>query len=399
MTEIPTLTVSELNQYLRMQMDGDRVLSNLYVRGELSNCNAYSSGHFYFTVKDAEGQLGGVMFRTYFSRLGFVPKNGMRVILHGRVSVYPQRGQYQIYTDDMIPDGAGSLALQFEQLKRRLEAEGLFDPERKKPLPYMPRRVGVITSPDGAAVQDIRQVLGRRFPAAEMLLFPSLVQGEGAAEQMILGLQFFQIHDLVDVIIIGRGGGSVEDLWAFNDEALARAVAACRIPVISAVGHETDFTICDFVADRRAPTPSAAAELAVPDAREWKAALGEQAAQLQRLLLSRIQSARRLVDFYRGGILSRPAAVLDPMRMQLAEQERRLERASQHTQTKHRDRLSALCQRLEALSPLRVLSRGYATVTGQSGTVTRAADVQNGERLSIRFADGEISAVADCKKG
>ncbi|MBE6634374.1 MAG: exodeoxyribonuclease VII large subunit, partial [Ruminococcaceae bacterium] len=238
MSQAPILTVSELNEYIRMQMDGDRVLASLFVRGELSNCKLYSSGHLYFTVKDAESQLSGVMFRSYAARLGFVPKDGMKVILHGRVSVYPTRGQYQIYADDLVPDGAGSLALQFEQLKRRLEAEGLFDPMRKKPIPRIPNRIGVITSPSGAAVQDIRNVLGRRFPLAEMILFPSQVQGEGAAEQLIAGLLFFQEYCRVDVIILGRGGGSAEDLWEFNSETLARAVAACEIPVISAVGHE-----------------------------------------------------------------------------------------------------------------------------------------------------------------
>lgn len=225
MRQAPTLTVAELNEYLRMQMDGDPVLSNLFVRGELSNCKMYASGHFYFTVKDTESQLSGVMFRSYATRLGFVPKDGMKVILHGRISVYPTRGQYQIYADDMVADGAGSLALQFEQLKRRLEAEGLFDPARKKPIPRIPKRIGVITSPSGAAIHDIMNILSRRFPSAEAVLFPSLVQGEGAAEQMMAGLSFFQMSEMVDVIILGRGGGSAEDLWAFNDEELARAVA------------------------------------------------------------------------------------------------------------------------------------------------------------------------------
>ena len=296
MREAPTLTVTELNEYLRMQMDGDSVLSSLFVRGELSNCKLYTSGHLYFTVKDSESQLSGVMFRSYAAGLRFVPKDGMRVILHGRVSVYPARGQYQIYADEMIPDGAGSLAMQFEQLKRKLEAEGLFDSMRKRPIPKFPKRIGVITSPTGAAVHDIMNILSRRFPCAEMLLFPSQVQGEGAAEQLMMGLWFFQANEAADVIILGRGGGSAEDLWAFNDERLARAVADCSIPVISAVGHESDFTICDFVANLRAPTPSAAAELAVPSRDQLLGELEIYRQRLCRMMADRVARERKTLE-------------------------------------------------------------------------------------------------------
>ena len=282
------LSVTQLNDYLKMWMDGDRVLSNLFVRGEISNLSLPRSGHLYFTLKDEEGQVRSVMFRTYAGRLPFRPEDGMKVIAHGRVSVYGPSGQYQLYVDDLQPDGAGALALRYEQLKRRLEAEGLFDEARKKPLPAMPMRIGVITSPSGAAVHDLQNVLGRRFPLAEMILFPSAVQGAEAPEQLTLGIQFFAASELVDVIIIGRGGGSAEDLWAFNDEGLARAIADCPIPVISAVGHESDFTICDFVADRRAPTPSAAAELAVPDMGELLQSLWMQGMRLQSLLGGRL---------------------------------------------------------------------------------------------------------------
>lgn len=394
MQNAPTLSVSELNEYLRMQMDGDRVLSNLFVRGELSNCKQYASGHFYFTVKDEESQLSGVMFRSYAAGLKFQPKDGMRVILHGRVTVYPARGQYQIYADALIPDGAGSLALQFEQLKRRLEAEGLFDPARKKPIPKFPQRIGVITSPSGAAVHDIRNILGRRYPLAEMMLFPAQVQGEGAEQQLITGLYWFQEEYPVDVIILGRGGGSAEDLWAFNNELLARAVADCKIPVISAVGHESDFTICDFVADLRAPTPSAAAELAVPDSVKLRGELTSLGGRMQGAVLDRVMRERRMLDRIREGIFAHPERVIDGYRMRSAECERRLERALQvGIDRKHRA-LEGMAQRLKALNPMEVLTRGYAAIRRGKETITSAEQVREGDALTVRFADGEITARA-----
>ncbi len=395
----PTLTVSELNEYLRMQMDADSVLSNVFVRGELSNCKLYSSGHLYFTVKDADAQLGGVMFRSYASRLEFLPKDGMKVIVHGRISVYPQRGQYQIYADTLVPEGAGALALQFEQLKRKLESEGLFNADRKLPIPRIPHKVGVITSPTGAAVRDIQNILGRRFPCAEMILFPSLVQGDGAAEQLMAGLAFFQECLPVDVIILGRGGGSAEDLWAFNNEALARAVADCSIPVISAVGHETDFTICDFVADLRAPTPSAAAELAVPDADDLRGFFQGAVMQMRRVLTERIAFERKTLGQYRRGVLSRPSALLDPCRMRVAELDRRLAQEMERVQDKKRDALAASCARLAALNPLGVLARGYAAVSRNGRTVTKASELSHGELFTVRFSDGCITATVEEQKG
>lgn len=394
MREAPTLTVTELNEYLRMQMDGDSVLSSLFVRGELSNCKLYTSGHLYFTVKDSESQLSGVMFRSYAAGLRFVPKDGMRVILHGRVSVYPARGQYQIYADEMIPDGAGSLAMQFEQLKRKLEAEGLFDPMRKRPIPKFPKRIGVITSPTGAAVHDVMNILSRRFPCAEMLLFPSQVQGEGAAEQLMMGLWFFQANEAADVIILGRGGGSAEDLWAFNDERLARAVADCSIPVISAVGHESDFTICDFVADLRAPTPSAAAELAVPSRDQLLGELEIYRQRLCRMMADRVARERKTLKLLASGVLARPKQVIDPQRMRTADAERRLESAASNLFERKRSELASKCARLEALNPIGVLSRGYAVVDKGEHMVTRAAEVTSGDRLKLRFADGCVNVVA-----
>ena len=394
------LSVAQLNSYLKMLMDGDRVLSNIYVRGEISNFKAHSSGHLYFSMKDTEGQIRCVMFVSSAMRLKFRPEDGMKVIAHGRVSVYGATGQYQLYADDLQPDGAGALALRFEQLKAKLAAEGLFDEERKRSLPTMPLRVGVITSPTGAAVHDIRNVLGRRFPAAEMILFPSAVQGAEAPEQLMLGLEFFAQTKLVDVIIIGRGGGSAEDLWAFNDEALARTVAACPIPVISAVGHESDFTICDFVADRRAPTPSAAAELAVPDAYAVSAFIRGRGERMHTVLTQRLQRERHTLSMLsQSRVFLRPESLLDGFRMRTAEGERALERGMLDAKARAKTSLSALAGRLEALSPLSVLARGYATVSGDFVTVCRASDVHAGDRLHIRFADGTVDAIAQEKKG
>ncbi len=388
------LSVFQLNEYIRMQMDGDAVLSSVAVRGEISNCKLHSSGHIYFSLKDAGGQLSAVMFRFSAARLTFVPKDGQKVIAVGRVSVYSPHGKYQLYAEELIPDGAGALAMQFEEIKRRLQAEGLFDESRKKSLPQLPQRIGVITSPTGAAVQDIRNILGRRFPLAEMILFPSLVQGEGAAEQLIMGLYVFQELCPVDVIILGRGGGSAEDLWAFNNEALARAVAACRIPVISAVGHESDFTICDFVADLRAPTPSAAAELAVPDQAELRQFFLGGAARLQQLMTDRIrQEKRALQQLQSSGVLARPERLLDPLRLRTDELSERLERAVSARLERGRRALAERCAALKALDPLGVLARGYAAVKKDEKTVMRSAELSVGDRIEVLFADGAATAV------
>ena len=395
------LSVGEINEYIRMLMDGDRVLGNVLVRGEISNFKFYqSSGHLYFTLKDSEGQLKSVMFRSYAARLAFRPEDGMKVIAHGRISVYPQSGQYQLYVDDLQPDGAGALAMRFEQLKRKLEAEGLFDESRKKPLPRYPRRIGVITSPSGAAVHDIKNVLGRRFPAAEMILFPSAVQGAEAPEQLCAGVAFFAQTKLCDVIIIGRGGGSAEDLWAFNDETLARVIAACPIPVISAVGHESDFTICDFVADRRAPTPSAAAELAVPDAKELAAAIHIQSERMTRFVSAKImQEKRYLQQLQSSPVLQNPQKIFDLFRMRVAEKDETLGRSVDAVLEGYRATLAQRSAKLGALSPLSVLSRGYATVSRNGEAITRAESVCVGDRLKVRFSDGEVDAVVEAKKG
>ena len=387
------LTVSELNEYLKMVIEGDRVLSNVFVRGEISNFKLYSSGHAYFTLKDDAGQLKSVMFRSYFSRMAFMPEDGMRVIAHGRVSVYETSGQYQLYVDDMQPDGAGSLAMRFEQLKRKLAAEGLFDEARKRPLPPMPRRIGVITSPSGAAVHDIINVLERRFPAAEMILYPSEVQGAQAPAQLISGVEFFSVTGLVDVIILGRGGGSAEDLWAFNDEYLARAVASCSVPVISAVGHESDFTICDFVADRRAPTPSAAAEIAVPDMGEIIRGLSGLKSGLQTSMQKLIAQERRVLNqLTQSRVFSRPEQMLDNFRMRLDEKDADLNRAWGETLKQKGQNVALFAGKLQALNPLSILSRGYATVSRDGASVTSAKQINENDTLDIRMADGSVRA-------
>ena len=393
------LSVTQLNEYLKMVIEGDRVLSNVFVRGEISNFKLYSSGHAYFTLKDDAGQLKSVMFRSYFSRLAFLPEDGMRVIAHGRVSVYETSGQYQLYVDDMQPDGAGSLAMRFEQLKRKLAAEGLFDESRKRPLPPMPRRIGVITSPSGAAVHDIINVLGRRFPAAEMILYPSEVQGTQAPAQLISGIEFFSMTGLVDVVIVGRGGGSAEDLWAFNDEYLARAVASCSVPVISAVGHESDFTICDFVADRRAPTPSAAAEIAVPDMGEILRGLASLNLGMQTSLQKRIAQERRvLTQLTASRVFSRPEQMLDNFRVRLDEHEQDLNRAIGQSILQKKQNTASLAGKLQALNPLSILSRGYATVSRDGVSVTSVKQINENDTIDIRMADGSVRATVMQRK-
>lgn len=394
------LSVSQLNDYLKMLMDGDRVLSDLFVRGEISNLTVASSGHLYFTLKDADGQLRAVMFRTYASRMRFRLADGMRVIVHGHVSLYGPSGQYQLYADELQPDGVGSLAMQYEQLKRRLQAEGLFDLDRKRPIPTMPTRVGIITSPTGAAIQDMIRISGRRFPCAELILYPSLVQGADAPEQLTSGILFFQMSGLVDVIIIGRGGGSAEDLWAFNDEMLARTIADCTVPVISAVGHESDFTICDFVADLRAPTPSAAAELALPDRGVLLETLMQHRVRMSALLEQKLMQERRMLNsLSQSRVFRQPARMLDAMQMRLSLAETALKRNAEQSTVAKRERLMQSCARLESLNPLSVLRRGYTAVSRDGVLVTRAESVAVGEELQIRFADGTVRATVNQKQG
>lgn len=387
------LTISQINVFLKSLIEGDGRLTDIYAAGEISNfTDHYRSGHLYFSLKDEKSVLKAVMFSSAARRLRFKPGDGMRVIVRGRVSVYEPSGQYQFYVEEMQPDGLGALSLAFEQMKAKLEAEGLFRAEFKKPIPRFPMRVGVITSPTGAAVQDMRNILARRWPAAELIFCPVLVQGEGAPAQLAEAVREMNRRRCADVILIGRGGGSAEDLAAFNDEALARAVFASEIPVISAVGHETDFTICDFVADLRAPTPSAAAELAVPD----RAEIAQQAQELVRRMRSAVQSGlddrRQLLDTAcAAAVLRGPAALLGAQKIQLDGAVQALKTAQERLWLRERERLSSLSARLDGMSPLKVMARGYAALSDQAGRPVRSVrDVSPGDGVRARLSDGAL---------
>ncbi|MBQ7038858.1 MAG: exodeoxyribonuclease VII large subunit [Clostridia bacterium] len=392
------ITVSQLNRYVRSLIESDAQLGQVLLSGEISNfVNHYKSGHLYMSLKDENAVVKAVMFRSQAMHLRFVPENGMKVIARARVSLYEKDGAFQVYIDDLQPDGAGALQVAFEQLKNRLSAEGLFDESRKRPLPRYPKRVGVITAATGAAVRDIFNVLGRRYPLAEVVLLPVLVQGEGAPAQLVQALTTFEnmrktdAPHTPDVIIIGRGGGSLEDLWAFNDETVARAVANCTIPVISAVGHETDFTICDFVADLRAPTPSAAAELAVPDTRELSERilmLRSAAGRALNVALTHRQNKLSLLKSKR--CLTSPLYPVEERMMRLDGTVKRFSASAKLALSRADRRLAAAAGKLHVLSPLQVISRGYATVHTDKGLVHSVNDVVIDELLAVRVADGTI---------
>ena len=390
-----SLTVTQLNEYVKHIIDHDLRLSDVYVKGEISNFkNHYSTGHYYFTLKDEGGMIRAIMFKSAAGKMPFVPEDGMKVVAHGRVSAFVRDGQYQLYCDSMEPDGVGALYIAFEQLKRKLENEGLFDPARKRPLPKIPTRVGIITSATGAAIRDMINVCGRRFPYARLILFPSLVQGPDAPPQLIAGLRYFNETASADVIIIGRGGGSIEDLWAFNNEELAREVAASQIPVISAVGHETDFTICDFVADRRAPTPSAAAELAVPDTAELKRKIQNivtrESGVLQQIAA---RHRERLLLLSGSRVLTNPMAMIEDKKMQTAMLTERLVRTEERICMQNRALLQTEAGKLSALNPLAVLARGYSAVYKEDGTLVKNVDhVQPGDNIVIHTEGGEVDA-------
>ena len=389
------ITVTQLNEYVKMMMDSNPVLKSVWIRAEISNfTNHYRTGHFYFSLKDDGGLVRAVMFKSYAQNLSFSLADGMKVLVHGRVSAFVRDGQYQVYVDEVLPDGTGALYLAFEQLKRKLEAEGLFDEARKKPLPRIPSAIGIITSPTGAAIQDMLNILGRRFPLAEVYLYPAQVQGASAAPQLIEGLKYFNREKNVDVIIIGRGGGSAEDLWAFNDERLAYAVAESEIPVISAVGHESDFTICDFVADKRAPTPSAAAELAVPDSADIAAALVNIKARMSSLLLGRINNYRQNLKYLSEmGALSDPMYIVNDRRMTLIHLNEKLDLLSARLFDNAKSALCGVAARLEALSPLAVVARGYSVVTDADGkTLKSVRFIDVGDTFNVRMSDGSLLA-------
>lgn len=385
------VSVKQLNNYIKLLIEGDEKLNSLYLKGEISNfTNHYKSGHFYLTIKDEESAIRAVMFKGSASKLKFMPKDGMKIIALGRVSVFPRDGQYQFYIDSLVPDGLGDLNLAFEQLKEKLAAEGLFDEKRKKPIPNIPASVGVITSPTGAAVRDIINVLKRRHPIAKVYLIPVLVQGEGAPPTIIEAIKYFNEKRPVDVIISGRGGGSLEELWAFNDEGVARAISASKIPIISAVGHETDFTISDFVADLRAPTPSAAAELAVPDKSELSAKFSNVSERLCLLLKKDLKSMNdRLLRFSSSPVLLNPMRSVDEKKLYFDFVMRNLLNSAENIKNRKKEAFSCLCAKLDALSPLSVLVRGFCMASDEGGKVLKSVkDIEKNKNINLSMADG-----------
>lgn len=393
------LSVSQLNLYVKSILDGDDNLSQVYLEGEISNLtNHYRSGHMYMTIKDDSSAIKAVMFRMNAQRLRFMPENGMKVLVRGRVSLYERDGQYQLYIDGMQPSGAGALSMAFERLKSKLEAMGYFDAAHKKILPQFPKNIGIVTSATGAAIEDIKNIAFRRFPGINLILYPVLVQGESAAPQIAEAIDYFSENPtLADVLIVGRGGGSAEVLWAFNEECVARAIYECKVPVISAVGHETDFTISDFVADLRAPTPSAAAELAVP----------EQSELMSRLYgyCMRCASAVRRNTAFERSRLSVSQAILksrSPMAM-ISEKKRNLAALSSAAlnQTEkilygENKKLASVAAKLDALSPLKSLSRGYSIVTDENGAVIKdSGELSVGDKINVKMFHGSARCTVD----
>ena len=393
-------TVAEVNEFIKSLIESDYVLGNIYVKGEISNFTNHKTGHFYFTVKDDKSVLKAVMFGGS-AKLKFMPENGMKVIIHGRISLFVRDGQYQIYCDDIEPDGVGSLYIAFEQLKAKLESEGIFDARNKKPIPKVPLKIGIITSPTGAAIRDMINILSRRLPMAKIILFPTLVQGANAPNQLASGIKYFNAAKDVDVIIIGRGGGSIEDLWGFNDENLARVVFASKIPVISAVGHEIDFTICDFAADLRAPTPSAAAELAVPDTLELKKQLSNVEKKMELLFSSRIKSYReRIAGYENAGVMKNPMNIIDDKRMNILHIEKNLTSRIQLILSEKKSRFVMNSSKLEALNPLSVLTRGYSVVYKDDAQkiVKKLDDIDIDSEISVKLSDGFVDATVKNKR-
>ena len=379
------LSVSQLNRYVKSIIEQDYNLQTVFVQGEISNfTNHYRTGHYYMTIKDEYSSIRAVMFKSANSRLRFMPENSMNVIIKGRVSVFERDGQYQLYIDDMQPDGAGALSLAFEQLKNKLAAEGLFDESRKRPIPRFPERVGVVTSPTGAAIRDIINVISRRFPAAELILCPVQVQGVSAAGQIKAAIELFNAKKAADVLIVGRGGGSAEEL-------VARAVAASEIPVISAVGHETDFTICDFAADLRAPTPSAAAEIAVPDITALGELLGSFSRRMNSAVGGTLTHEKARLEA-RAQLLKRlsPRNYIDDLAARCGGAGVRIDSAVRHSMEVRRGEIAALCARLDALSPLRVIARGYAVASSGGKVLTSPSQVEVGDTIDLRLAGGEL---------
>lgn len=393
-----TITVSQINEYVKSLVEEEKMLQDLYVTAEISNFKLHTAtGHMYFTLKDERSEIKAIMFRAYTSKIRFRPENGMKIIAHARIGVYEKAGAYQLYVDSMQPDGVGALYLAYEQLKNKLSQEGLFDEEHKRQLPKIPKRIGVITSPTGAAVRDIIKVSKKRYPNVKILIYPSSVQGNGAAEELTRGIEYFNFTKSVDVIIIGRGGGSIEDLWEFNDENLARAIYTCEIPVISAVGHEIDYTICDFVADVRAATPSHAAEIATPDISRYIDILKSGEKRMYQGIEKMIQSYReQLSSISSRKAMKNPLYLFDTKKMQLSANVEKLHLIMDNKLKKFRTQLVKNSVGLNALNPLAILSRGYGAVYTNEGKIVKSIlDVKEKDNIKIKLSNGAIDATVD----
>lgn len=395
------LSISQLNEYIRGKLDADALLNGVAVRGEISNYKVYPSGHHYFTLKDESSALKCVMFKGSAMKLRFRPDNGIKVIAMGKISVYPRDGVYQLYCTAMAMDGIGDLYAAFEQLKTKLAAQGLFDPAHKKPLPKYPGTIGIITSSAGAAIHDMLRILRKRYPLSRVRLLPVRVQGVEAPSEIAAAIRYANYHQLADLLIVGRGGGSIEDLWAFNDERVAHAIYESEIPVISAVGHEPDVTISDYVADLRAATPSNAAELAVPDRQALEQNLDSMSAAMATALSRHIKAARQHLDVLsKSAALQSPDGYLQQRQKSLELLQNRMITAQNQCISRNNQRYIALTAKLDAMSPLKVLSRGYAiTQTGEGTVVRSVSQVQRGDLVDISFSDGTLSAtVTDVKE-
>ncbi|MGM9602885.1 MAG: exodeoxyribonuclease VII large subunit [Faecousia sp.] len=388
------LTVTQVNEYIRTLMDRDNLLNNVCVKGEISNYKLYPSGHHYFTLKDENGALRCVMFKGNAFRLRFRPENGMKIVAMGKIGVFPRDGAYQLYCTSLMPDGVGDLHVAFEQLKAKLSAKGLFDPKYKKPIPKYPGVIGIVTSPVGAALQDMLRILNARYPLAQVRLIPARVQGAEAPGEIAGAIDYANRYRLADVLIVGRGGGSIEDLWAFNDEKVAYAIFRSQIPVISAVGHEPDVTISDYVADLRAATPSNAAELVVPDCNALRQMMDGYSASMSSALGRHLKTARQRLNMLSNSpAMASPLGYFEQRKNALHMLETKLSLAQNRRLHLSRQRFTALTAKLDAMSPLKVLTRGYAMVQGREGQVIRsAAQVSSGDYVSLQLSDGKIEA-------
>ena len=395
--EREALSVTQINLYVKELITRDDVLCDVLVKGEISNFKAHTSGHMYMSLKDESGVIRAVMFRSAAAKLTFLPQNGMKIVARGRISVYERDGQYQLYIDSMQKEGQGDLYAAFERLKAKLSAEGLFAPEHKLPIPKYPKKIGVVTAPTGAAVKDIINVLSRRFRYSDIVIFPVLVQGENAAQSISAAIDYFNLTDGADVLIVGRGGGSIEDLWAFNEEIVARSTYKSHIPIISAVGHEIDFTIIDFVADLRAPTPSAAAELAVPSQEELKEKFNNVYQALYRRAKEVVENRRLMLDkCAESSVLKRPLSMVDVNRQYLDLLSRSVESTYAARITEKKMMLSQNIAKLEALSPLGTLARGYSLVKNEGGAVIKSSkSLRAGDKVDVVLSDGSFKAAVE----